>query len=107
MISDIDSTRIPPINRRGSDLKRQLFSVRSQFTKAYARWKKSGKNDPSLEPFLPVTRKRGDVSCTGRKLRILFQVMRCGHPDVRTHLVNFTVRTVPDDVMVDSGDKIG
>lgn len=91
-------------HRAGDQLRKQYGSMRSEFTKCFDKWKRSGQNNPSFELFCPNQPRSSELSTAGKKCLALFQILRCNRPDERTDLLDFTLRTIPAEAMVDTGE---
>lgn len=102
VVTGISQALVPQSHRRGSELKDNCGKARSDFTKAYERWKDSGQNNTAFEAFVPVTSHTLEVSAMGGKLLMLFQVLKGGKADEVKDLVKNTVRSMPEEAMVDS-----
>ena len=87
-------------------MKRQYTGIRSMFTTAYERWSRSGQNDPeNFADFCDYNKEAQKLSAVDRKCMILFAVLGCGRSNEKTELLEFTLRTIPKESMVDSGEQ--
>lgn len=103
-INDVDCSALPLLHRNGDDLKRHYKNARSDFTKAYLKWKASGNNNPSFDAFCERNLRTDNLNSKGVKCMILFQALLCGTDNERKDLLDFTLRSVPADAMRYSGE---
>ena len=104
-ISEVDFSNIPGHERSGEELKRQYNSIRSTFTQVYENWSRSGQNDPSnFGDFCAEKTDSDDLNVNGKKCLAMSSVLRCGTPFELNDVLDFTLRTVPTHVMIDSGE---
>jgi len=104
-LADTDCGQPPSCFREGADLKRHYASIRAKFTTAYENWSRSGQNSTSFVPFCAQCPQTGKLVAIGRKCYILFLVLRCNEPNERKDLLDFTLKTIPSESMVDSGES--
>lgn len=99
-LSIINAMNLSTVSRTGTELKRHYCATRSHFTLAYDRWSRSRQNDPhNFSQFC-------GTNSIGKKSHVLFVVLRCAERNERNDILDFTLRTIPPDAMVDSGELI-
>lgn len=79
--------------------------MRSDSTKAYNKFTRSGQNSSSFEFFCLRSSSSNEISAAGRKCLILFIVLRCNEADERTDLLDFIRRTVPVQAILDTEES--
>jgi len=103
IVDEVDAKEVPTRRWLGSELKKQYGDVRAQFTLSFNNWNVSGQMcATNFGDFCPRG-KRDELTLVGKKALVMFTMYKCGTPHQFTDILNFTLRTVPASVSLETG----
>ena len=103
VLANMDCSLPPLAYRNRDELRKQYELVHAHFTRSYPNWGKSGQNEvENFSNFCKDNYRTGDLSKLGRKCIMLFHTYCCGTPHGRSDIMDFTLKTIPPSLSVDS-----
>jgi len=104
VVDGVDAKRLPSQKWLGAQLKKQYLDISSNFTAAYRNWSKSGQIcTANFGEYCQRGRREG-LTLTGKKTLVMFTMFRCGTDEELTNVVEFTLRTFPNHMALDTYD---
>jgi len=102
VLDDVNAATAPTKRWTGPDLKKQYSEARAQFTIAFNNWSVSGQMSTTNFADFCQHGKRDGLTIMGKKQLVMFSMFRCGTAHECTDILDFTLRTVPPSVAIET-----